>query len=240
MRLGALTLACLLLLACRRPDSALATWSGSPNHNPRRPLLVVLHHTATPSFESALKTLKTENSGGPVSSHYLLGRDGRLLQLVSEDQRAWHAGGGTWGPHRDLNSLSVGIEIDNDGQEPFPDRQIEVLLALLRDITTRHRIPPRMVVAHADVDPIRKVDPHPGFPWARLAAAGFGLWPSAVLEDPPPGFDPGRALRALGYGWDNPGATVRAFRIHYRGTAEGDLDAEDLRILWDLERQVLR
>ena len=152
------TLAGLLLLlaplGCKPPHNPLAEWLPSDNHNPRRPQLVVIHHTAEKSFEKALQLLQTHNSGGPVSAHYLIGRDGRLGQLVSEDERAWHAGSGTWGPYRDMNSLSIGIELDNTGFEPFPDAQIEKLLVLLEDVTKRYGIPRMNVVGHADVEPV--------------------------------------------------------------------------------------
>jgi len=153
---------------------------------------VVIHHTAEKSFEKALQLLQTHNSGGPVSAHYLIGRDGRLGQLVSEDERAWHAGSGTWGPYRDMNSLSIGIELDNTGFEPFPDAQIEKLLVLLEDVTKRYGIPRMNVVGHADVEPVLKTDPSAWFPWQRLAEKGFGLWPDADLAPGPGG------LRSMG------------------------------------------
>ncbi len=234
---AARALAALLLLAlaaCRPPRNPLAEWLPSPNFNPRRPQLVILHHTAGNTFEGALKLLQTRNDGGPVSAHYLIGRDGRLAQLVREDQRAWHAGTGAWGPYRDLNSLSVGIELDNNGSEPFPAAQIDALLVLLEDITRRHRIPPALVVGHADVEPVRKSDPSGLFPWQRLAERGFGLWPDPDPPDPPAGFDPDQALLRIGYSLKDRAATIRAFRLHYRGEKADQLDATDLRILHNL------
>lgn len=227
-------------LACHAPRNPLAVWAPSPNFNARRPQLVVLHHTAGTSFESALETLRTRNDGGPVSSHYLIGRDGRIAQLVADDHRAWHAGTGTWGPYRDINSLSIGIELDNSGFEPFPPAQVDALLVLLEDLTRRHRIPRAQVVGHADVEPVLKEDPSAFFPWKRLAGRGFGLWPGEVLEEPPPGFDPHAALVLLGYALKDRDATVRAFRLHYRGEKGQGLDGTDLKILWDLQRQVQR
>jgi N-acetylmuramoyl-L-alanine amidase len=209
----------------------------SPNFNMRRPQIVVLHHTAEATFEVALACLKTSNSGGPVSAHYLIGRDGRTAQLVSEDFRAWHAGGGTWGPYRDINSLSIGIELDNNGYEAFPEAQIKALLILLKDITGRYHIAPNLVLGHADIDPVRKVDPNPFFPWRTLAEQGLGLWPDEQLEEPPASFDAWRALRHIGYSTRDEVATLRAFHIHYRGTPTGNLDAMDRRILFNLERK---
>ena len=230
----------LAAVACRPPEAnPLAEWSASPNQDARRPVMVILHHTAGSSLESALKTLKTANSGGPVSSHYLLGRDGRLVQLVLESRQAWHAGGGSWGPYRDVNAISIGIEIDNNGFEPFPEPQIQALITLLKDIAGRYkRMSPRMVLGHADVDPVRKVDPHPQFPWKRLADAGLGLWPQGELVEPPAGFDPWLALGRIGYPLKDPTATLRAFHIHYRATDAGELDDVDRKLLFNLEQQI--
>lgn len=241
-RLGPVSTALLLALlatACRPPTNPLAEWHPSPNFNARRPQMVILHHTAEPNFEKSLKVLKTGNSGGPVSAHYLISLDGRLAQLVSEDHRAWHAGTGRWGAFRDLNAISIGIELDNKGTEPFPEPQIATLIRLLKDVVSRNRIHPYMILGHTDVDPTRKIDPNPLFPWARLAREGLGLWPDERLEEPPAGFDPWLALRRIGYPLQDPALTLRAFHIHYRGRDQGDLDEQDRRILFNLERKVL-
>ncbi len=234
--------AALLLasLACRSPRNSLAEWMPSPNFNARRPQLIVIHHTAGTSFDYSLKQLKTHNDSGPVSAHYLIGRDGRMAQLVSDDGRAWHAGTGTWGPYRDVNSLSIGIELDNNGSEPFPPVQIDALLTLLEDLTRRFPIPRTQVVGHADVEPILKEDPSGFFPWKRLAEHGFGLWPDEVLPEAPPGFEPFQALVLMGYNLKNKNATIRAFRLHYRGDRENVLDDRDLRILFNLQGKIIR
>lgn len=230
-----------LLAACSHvPQSErnpLARWVPSPNHEARRPILIVIHATEQDSVEQSLDTLRTANSGGPVSAHYLIGRDGKRFQLVADDQRAWHAGGGHWGTITDINSVSIGIELDNDGQVEFPDAQIASLLTLLQDLCERHSIPRTQIVAHADFAPTRKQDPGTRFPWKRLAEAGFGLWPEADAPPAPDGFDPWNALRLIGYPLTDRAATVRAFHRRYRGTAEDQLDAEDLRILASLVRQ---
>jgi N-acetylmuramoyl-L-alanine amidase len=95
--------------------SPLAAWSPSPNHDARQAQVVVLHHTQMASFDEALRTLKAANAGGRVSTHYLIAEDGRIVQLVDERARAWHAGVGRWGVLTDLNDASIGIELDNDG-----------------------------------------------------------------------------------------------------------------------------
>ncbi|HET8897611.1 MAG TPA: N-acetylmuramoyl-L-alanine amidase [Rhodanobacteraceae bacterium] len=238
-----LTLAALLLslAACTAlpPRNPLASWASSPNHERRRAQLIVLHFTDETSAAESLHTLQTGNSGGPVSAHYLIGEDGHLYQLVRDADRAWHAGGGRWGTITDVNSASIGIELDNDGSEPFAPAQIDRLLALLTDLTTRLGIPPSQVIGHEDMAPQRKVDPGPLFPWARLAAAGFGLWPDATLAPAPAGFDPWLALAAIGYPLEDRAAAVRAFRHHYRGLDGGPLDTTDMAILFNLASKLI-
>lgn len=230
--------AALLLPACAH-HNALAKWERSPNFDKRRPMLIVLHYTAEQSAEQSLRTLKTANNRGRVSAHYLLGRDGKVYQLVAEDKRAWHAGGGRWGAITDVNSASIGIEIDNDGYTPFTEAQIDSLIALLDDLTTRLHIPRWQIIGHEDLAPGRKIDPGALFPWQRLHEAGFGIWPDPAAGDPPPGFDGWLAMAAVGYSLDDREGALRSFRHHFRGIqSEGaQLDAEDLRILYALTRK---
>ena len=203
-------------------------------------MVIVIHATQQASVEDSLDTLRSSNATGPVSSHYLIGRDGRIYQLVSERRRAWHAGGGSWGNITDLNSASIGIELDNDGASEFPSTQIDALVVLLEDLCTRLHIPRRQVIAHADLAPARKTDPGALFPWRRLAEAGFGRWPPPpeLQREPPPGFDGWLALRALGYRLDDPQAALRAFRLHFRGIddAATPMGEEDQRLLFALVR----
>lgn len=239
-RSAAVLILVALLAACAHapPRNPLATWVPSPNHDIRRPVLIVLHFTNQHSVQESLHTLSTQNSGGPVSSHYLVGSDGHIYQLVSDQLRAWHAGPGHWGTITDINSASIGIELDNDGTTPFAQPQIDSLLRLLTDLTDRLHIPRTQIVGHEDFAPIRKDDPGPLFPWPQLAAAGFGLWPQGTLTDPPTGFDPWMALGLVGYPLEDRAAAVRAFHHHFRGMQGDTLDAQDLRILYNLAQQI--
>ncbi|KQX96444.1 N-acetylmuramoyl-L-alanine amidase [Rhodanobacter sp. Root480] len=241
-RSATLLLLIALLAACAHapPRNPLATWVPSPNHDIRRPVLIVLHYTDQDSVQQSLHTLRTANSGGPVSAHYLIGADGHIYQLVSDQLRAWHGGPGRWGTITDINSASIGIELDNDGATPFAQPQIAGLLRLLADLTTRLHIPPTQIVGHEDFAPTRKVDPGSLFPWQQLAAAGYGLWPRAPLIDPPAGFDPWMALALVGYPLDDRAAAVRAFHHHYRGIEGETLDATDLRVLYSLVQTIER
>ena len=249
----ALAMAALLAGCAASPQrSPLAAWSRSTNHDARQAQVIVLHHTQMASFEEALRTLKSANHQGRVSAHYLVAEDGRIVQLVDERARAWHAGVGRWGAITDLNDASIGIELDNDGAEPFAEAQVVALIRLLDDLCTRLAIPRTAVIAHADLAPTRKADPSVHFPWARLAAAGFGEWPRAHAPPAPEGFDPVLALALLGYDIADLPAALAAFRRRFRGvdtaptrvgSDEGAVpvafDGEDRRILFDLQQQRL-
>ena len=216
-----------------------AVWRPSPNFDQRRPNYVILHQTTNATVDKALATLTDPTR--KVSAHYLIGRDGAVLQLVDEAARAWHAGASRWGGMSDLNSASIGIELDNTGEEPFAEAQITALLALLAELRERHRIPAANVLAHGDVAPGRKVDPSRWFPWRRLAEAGFGLWCDTPPSVPPAGFDAALGLRALGYDMAQPAAVRAAFRRHFLGReGEAELDGAEqalLHCLLDLPRE---
>ena len=211
----------------------------SPNHGERvngGPIdMIVLHYTGMPEAERALRWLCDPESA--VSCHYFIFDDGRVAQLVDEDRRAWHAGTSFWAGETDINSRSIGIEISNPGHEfgyvPFPDTQIDAVIALCRGILTRHNIPPARILAHSDIAPLRKADPGELFPWDRLHADGVGMWippepigKGPVLQIGDHGSEVERfkeRLTACGYGVE-PGpdftaqtaAVVTAFQRHFR------------------------
>lgn len=182
----------------------------SPNVGERRPNYVIIHHTTNDTVERALATLT--NPAREVSAHYLIARDGRIIYLVDELKRAWHAGDAYWGGNRDINSSSIGIELDNNGREPFADAQIIALLELLGDLKARWVIPTANFLGHGDVAPGRKVDPSALFPWRRLAAAGFGLWCEPPFDPVATGLDDATLLSAMGYDVSVPWSAVAAFK----------------------------
>ncbi len=202
----------------------------SPNVGERRPNFVIIHHTTNDSAERALATLTSP--AREVSAHYLIARDGRIIYLVDELKRAWHAGDSYWGGNRDLNSASIGIELDNNGHEPFADAQIAALIALLGDLKSRWNIPAANVLGHGDVAPGRKVDPSALFPWQRLAAAGFGLWCEPPFDPAPAGADDAMLLSAFGYDVTVPWSAAAAFKRHW---APGDAT----QILSEVQRGLL-
>lgn len=212
------------LVACAplpRGQAPGAIWTPSPNFDLRRPNFIILHQTTNATAQKALATLT--DPFRKVSAHYLIARDGTVHQLVDEAARAWHAGESWWGGNTDLNSSSIGIELDNTGDEAFAEPQVVALLALLDDVTMRHRIPRTNVLGHGDVAPVRKSDPSSLFPWERLARQGFGLWCDQPPPSAPVGFDALLGLQALGYDISAPEAARSAFRRHFTG---GDADAE--------------
>jgi N-acetylmuramoyl-L-alanine amidase len=242
-----------------RPDSPLvAEVRPSPNHEPRqgvaRPDILLLHYTGMKTTQAALERLC--DPGARVSSHYLVFEDGRVLQLVPEARRAFHAGESAWEGTTDINSRSIGIEIGNQGHDygcpAFPEAQITAVTALCRDIVARWSIAPWHVLAHSDVAPLRKRDPGEVFPWPRLAAAGVGLWvePAAVedgrtLSAGEKGEEVARLQRKLaeyGYGITPSGqydeATqeiVAAFQRHFRpARVDGIADISTIQTLHSL------
>lgn len=238
VRCLALVASCLLAACARLPPTVPGdvVRVPSPNFDARRPNYVILHQTSNDDADRALATLT--NSERKVSAHYLIGRDGTVYQLVDETARAWHAGVSSWGGNTDLNSASIGIELDNDGAEPFAEPQIERLLQVLHDLKERYRIPRANFLGHGDVAPTRKVDPSALFPWARLAAEGFGLWcAQPVAADANIG-DATVGLRLLGYDTADPAAALTAFRRHFLGfDSDAEPGAEDLAMLACLARE---
>ena len=174
-------------------DSLLGKyWVGTTNFNLRKPNYVVIHHTAQDSTAQTLKTFTLPRT--QVSAHYVIGRDGQVYHLLNDYLRAWHGGVARWGNNTDLNSCSIGIELDNNGAEPFAEAQITSLLHILAGLKKTYGIPPANFIGHADIAPSRKNDPSARFPWKRLADNGFGLWYDAGPLPGPFGPDSAAAL----------------------------------------------
>lgn len=213
----------------------------SPNCGPRRddlhPALIVIHYTAMENAQAAIARLCDPEA--EVSAHYVIANRGEITQLVSEDQRAWHAGTGAWAGMDDINSRSIGIELDNLGTHPFSEPQMAALEHLLKGIMARWAIPAAGVIGHSDMAPGRKGDPGPHFDWARLARQGLAR---AIGGDAGPqsqNFDSFRkAARALGYTAEvDDDALLSAVRLRYRPYAQGPLCASDLAALGETDLQ---
>ena len=205
----------------------------SPNFDARRapPDMIVLHYTGMQTGEAAIARLRDPDA--KVSDHYVVEEDGRVFRLVPEERRAWHAGRSFWKGERDCNAVSIGVEIVNPGHEfgyrPFPDVQVEVVIALLGDIRTRWEVPDARIIGHSDIAPDRKEDPGELFPWKRLAEAGHGLWAEPA---PAPG-------APLGVGDEGPGVfTLQAglTRLGYDSAPSGQYEARTANIVTAFQR----
>lgn len=217
----------------------------SPNHDARDPAqpvsMLILHYTGMETAAVALARLC--DPAAKVSAHYMIDEDGRVFRLVPEERRAWHAGVSFWAGARDINAISIGIELVNPGHpypgyaggyRPFPEAQMAALEGLAAEILRRHHIPRHRVLGHSDVAPARKCDPGELFDWERLARRGIGITPrGGVIAAAGPGLQPGMAgetVRALqrdlarfGYEIAETGIydeqtvlVVTAFQRHYR------------------------
>lgn len=209
----------------------------SPNFGDRRgggrPGLIVIHYTAMPSCVAARDRLC--DPAAEVSAHWLISETGTVEQLVAEEARAWHAGAGEWAGQGDVNSRSIGIELANTGDAPFPEPQMAALEQLLRAIMARWAIAADGVIAHSDLAPDRKADPGPRFDWRRLALQGLSVWPEPL--DPAPPADP-LAFAALAQAFGYPAAPLdkllQAFRLRFRPRATGPLASADMALIADL------
>jgi N-acetylmuramoyl-L-alanine amidase len=191
----------------------------SPNFGDRRggvrPSIVVIHYTAMANCaEARYRLCAAEHE---VSAHWLISNDGASEQLVDEAARAWHAGAGQWAGHEDINSHSIGIELDNPGNRPFSNPQMQALEGLLTGVMARWDIPPYRVIAHSDMAPDRKRDPGPRFDWRRLAAQGLSVWPEATAPGDLAAFH--SHARTFGYPDLPTDILLHAFRQRFRPTA---------------------
>ena len=241
--------------------SALASeFLPSPNTEPRqnghKPDMLILHYTGMDDAGAACRWLC--NPASKVSCHYLIDERGTIIQMVDEDLRAWHAGVSSWKGDEDVNSFSIGIEIQNSGHAggypDFPEAQMLAVIALCKDIIARHEIPATRVLGHSDIAPLRKIDPGEKFDWARLHVEGIGHW---VRPDPIGGGsflqlgDQGQAVEAFqsllklyGYAIEVSGkfdeltqAIVRAFQRHFRPLrVDGIADSSTVTTLHSLLR----
>ncbi len=224
----------------------------SPNWNERAlPItMAVLHYTEMESCDASLARLSDPEA--QVSAHYLISEEGQVIRLVDESKRAWHAGASYWRGLRDVNSASVGIELQHPGHglgyREFDDRQIEALVPLLHRIVRKHNIPRANVVAHSDVAPARKTDPGELFPWETLARYRLCLPRPEKFEVGDP-FDNDAAfylaLERFGYDIADGKKAVEAFQRRWRpekinGEIDGQVRAILFQLLLDRDRGLTR
>ncbi|SMG38840.1 N-acetylmuramoyl-L-alanine amidase [Sphingobacterium psychroaquaticum] len=224
-------------LMMREGINKQADWTEAMHYDLRKPNYVIIHHTAQTSIAQTIRTFQVPHA--KVSSHYVIGRDGQVVQMLNDYLRAWHAGRSKWGNITDINSMSIGIELDNSGKEPFSEAQISALLTLLDTLKTKYQIPFTNFIGHADIAPTRKDDPSVFFPWKRLAQNGFGVWyDESNLEMVPENFNYVDALRIIGYDVTNLKAAITAFKRKFIVVDVSDtMTAYDRRILYNVYRR---
>ena len=210
------------------------TWVGTTNFGLRKPDFVIIHHTAQNSCAQTLQTFTLPRT--QVSAHYVICKDGTVHHMLNDYLRAWQAGASSWGNNKDINSCSIGIELDNNGYDSFPAAQINSLLALLDTLKKRYDIPKANFVGHADIAPTRKNDPNVHFPWELMARRGYGLWYNDTTSiSVPPNFNDLQALRIIGYSLKDTSAAIVAFKRHFeREDSSNILTEADKKILYDL------
>lgn len=214
-------------------------WIGTTNFNMRRPNYVIIHHTAQSSCDTTFHTFTLPRT--QVSAHYVICSDGTINHMLNDYLRAWHAGLSKWGNVTDMNSCSIGIELDNNGLVPFQPQQINSLMVLLDSLKHRYNIPAANFIGHGDIAPGRKVDPSAYFPWQQLAEKGFGLWYGDTAKIILPGdFSSKQALRIVGYDTRDTTAAIKAFKRHFipaDSTTGINLDEGEKKILFSLMEQ---
>ena len=216
---------------------ASSGWIGTTNFGLRKPNFVIIHHTAQNSCDQTLQTFTLARK--EVSAHYVICKDGTVHHMLNDYLRAWHAGAGSWGNDRDINSSSIGIELDNNGIDSFPALQINSLLTVLDTLKKRYNIPAENFIGHADIAPTRKTDPNVKFPWELLSQNGYGAWygdTSKIIV--PDDFNSIQALRIIGYSVKDSSAAVEAFKRHFEmQDSSRILTAGDKKILYDVMKK---
>jgi N-acetylmuramoyl-L-alanine amidase len=230
-----------LLLEYPVKDSAglnyASDFAGTTNFSMRRPNFVIIHHTAQNSCEQTLKTFTTADARA-VSAHYVICKDGTVHHMLNDLLRAHHAGVSKWGNTTDLNSSSIGIELDNNGFEPFSEEQINSLLILLERLKKAYSIPTSNFIGHGDIAPTRKNDPNWRFPWKFLSEKGFGYWyDDATNVELPANFDHLQALRIVGYDIKNANDAIVAFKRHWLQDTTKGLNTEQMKVLYQLSKK---
>ena len=205
-------------------------WVGTTNFSMRRPNFVVIHHTAQNSCDSTLRTFTLPRTA--VSAHYVICRNGTVHHMLNDLLRAHHAGVGKWGNVSDMNSNSIGIEIDNNGDEPFTEIQINSLIELLGRLKRAYNIPQANFIGHMDWAPGRKVDPSRYFSWQPLAEKGFGFWFDTTNVEVPVDFNALQALRIIGYNISKPEIAIQSYKIHF-------VPQDTTRVINDSDKKIL-
>ncbi len=215
-------------------------WVGTTNFNMRKPNFVIIHHTAQDSCNQTLKTFTLTKS--QVSAHYVICKDGIIYHMLNDYLRAWHAGAARWGNVTDVNSCSIGIELDNNGVDTFAAPQMESLSRLLKALKEKYNIPQHNFIGHEDIAPTRKNDPNIHFNWEEFSKKGFGTWyGDTALVNLPIDFNAATALRIIGYEMRDTAAVVRTFKRKYLKLEDGTpFSIEDTKVVYSVMMNSLK
>ncbi|MEJ7684963.1 MAG: N-acetylmuramoyl-L-alanine amidase [Segetibacter sp.] len=217
-------------------EGNMVFWVGTTNFNLRKPNFVIIHYTAQNSCSQTLRTFTLPRT--QVSAHYVICKDGTVHHMLHDYMRAWHAGIAKWGSLTDINSASVGIEIDNNGFEVFTQPQMNSLFQLLDMLKIKYSIPAANFIGHSDIAPSRKVDPGIFFPWKTLADSGYGLWygdtTNVIVPD---SFNCAQALRIIGYDVRDSIAAIKAFKTHFLQDTSCIITDADKKVLLELGKE---
>jgi N-acetylmuramoyl-L-alanine amidase len=149
-----------------------------PKRAKNRIKFIIIHYTGMKKESAAIKRLQDPKS--KVSSHYLIKRNGEIINLVPDLFEAWHAGVSSWKHFKSLNKNSIGIEITNPGHQhgykKFSKKQIFSLQKLLKILIKKYKIKKKYILGHSDISPGRKKDPGEKFPWEMLAKNKLSFW----------------------------------------------------------------
>ena len=139
---------------------------------------VIIHYTGMQSEIESINRLK--NPKYMVSCHYLINRNGKIIQMVKDRNIAWHAGKSKWKKYTNLNKNSIGIELVNKGHkfgyQNFSIKQIKSLIQLCKILKKKYTIKKENFLGHSDIAPLRKIDPGEKFPWKKMSTYNFGKW----------------------------------------------------------------
>ena len=159
----------------------------SPNFNHRKISeisMIIIHYTSLKNEEEAVSYLC--NPINKVSSHYLVSQNGNIYSLVNEKYRAWHAGISRWNNIKDINSISLGIELDfsySNSNCKFSKKLMKSLCLLVQHLSNKFKIHPSNILGHSDVAPYRKIDPGPKFPWRNKCLRKFSFLPNNIKKE---------------------------------------------------------
>ena len=157
----------------------------SPNFNNRnnsKIKFIIIHYTALKNSKTAIQFLCDEKN--KVSSHFLISQNGSIYSLVDIKKRAWHAGNSAWMNYRNINSYSIGIELDFSYEfknNSYNYKMIASLKKLLKYLLIKYKLKNTNILGHSDIAPFRKIDPGPKFPWYKLSLSNLVFYPSLVM-----------------------------------------------------------